>query len=188
MSSMENDSLAVRRQLLPEQHVALLSGAPSVREACGELCMSWFGPGTVACTLIERGEYKGVLRRPGGTLWQRGADSVAHSICSKLTEMPTANSTLEARVSNIDYLGRGRYLRIAYMLDSPDLMAENQELRNYLDAENQSKNNWQPFTPMIYVARIKTQDATEDVLDAVWQIGQPLLTLLPPAPVLIDPS
>ena len=102
--------------------------------------------------------------------------------------MPTANSTLEARVSNIDYLGRGRYLRIAYMLDSPDLMAENQELRNYLDAENQSKNNWQPFTPMIYVARIKTQDATEDVLDAVWQIGQPLLTLLPPAPVLIDPS
>jgi hypothetical protein len=78
-------------------------------------------------------------------------------------------------------------MRIAYMLDSSDLIVENQELRDYFDAENQISNEWQPFTPLIHVARIKAQDASDDVLDAIWRIGQPVLTLMPPAPVLIDP-
>lgn len=186
MNRMEN-SLAVRRQLLPEQHEALLGRVPLVKEWCGDLRMKWFDPGTVACALIGRGEYKDVLTRPGGVLWQRDVSVVAQSICSKLTEMPTGSDTLEATVSNIDFTGGGRYLRIAYMLDSSDLMVENQELRDYLDAENQSGNSWQPFIPMISVATIKRQEATDDVLEAVWQIAQPSFTFLPPAPVLIDP-
>jgi hypothetical protein len=50
MSSVENDSLAVRRQLLPEQHEALWSRIPFVQESCGDLDITWFDLGTVACT------------------------------------------------------------------------------------------------------------------------------------------
>jgi hypothetical protein len=182
--------MAVRRPLLPQDRLELRdNNIPRVNRECGDVSIKWHRYGDIACTLIEKGEYQMARDKSQARgLKQLGVNEVRNRLQAALKEEPMRSQSeggrLAAPVTAVDFLGLGRFLRIAYILDSPELVAENARFRDFIDEQNGINGHWKPFEPSISLATIPDYNATQDVLDAFLRIAPEEVTLEPPLPMI----
>lgn len=180
---MSEKLLAVRRQLLPVEHQTLRSHMSAINRECGDVSIKWFHQGKAACTIVERGEYQRASNKELARLSQIGAETVKARLCQAFNDahqIPTAQERITAGVADVRFLGQGKFLRIALILESDKLMQERAGTTAFIDEQNGTNSYWGEYLPHLSLATIPKIHAEEDVLDAVWGIAPDELTFMPP--------
>lgn len=88
-------------------------------------------------TFVEHGQYQRATEKQQGKLGALGTNGVILRLNQKiLPKLPHGNDRLSVPVTNIDFMGWGRYLSIAYILDSPVLLEQRRYVTDALDELN----------------------------------------------------
>jgi hypothetical protein len=125
--------LAVRRPLLSQDRLRIRDdNIQQINRECGDVSIKWHQYGDIACTLVDRGEYRTVRDKSRARgLKQLGINEVRSRLQAALKEEPMRSQSeggrLAAPVTAAAFLGSGRFLRIAYILDSRILLPKMQD-------------------------------------------------------------
>jgi hypothetical protein len=172
----------INRQLLPAEQQQLRTYMSEINRM-GDLGIKWRRLGEASVTLIERGEYQRMTEMSGAVLSQNNAANVAQ-ILDKAIKSKLAGQgdrlTPKPKIYDVKFLGSNRFLSIAYMLDSEKLEQERQEITTTLDRLNRVNGYWREYEPHVTIATIERLSASDDVLQAFYDISPDDITLLAP--------
>lgn len=176
--SSPDSLLTIRRKILPIEHQQLRDHMPIINRL-GDLGIKWHRLGETGVTLIERGIYQRA-QKASGHLATVSAVEVAREINESVIQgIASASKRLVAGVTNVDYFGEGKFLSIAYTLEDDKLLQERSQLIDWLDRRNGINSDWEELDAHVSVATVDANNATNDILDAFWNIRPELVTLLP---------
>ncbi|HSX29456.1 MAG TPA: hypothetical protein VLE73_02755 [Candidatus Saccharimonadales bacterium] len=170
--------VSIRRPVINAEQAMLREHIPAV-DRLGHLGIKWRKMGEMGVTLLERGQYQRAAEKSQARLGALAAQDVATELNqSVLPKMPYGNYRFTAEVSNIDFMGQGRYLGIAYILDAPELVEQRDFITLDLDRRNGITAYWGDFEPHATVATIDHAYAKESVLEDFWEFAPETITLL----------
>jgi len=169
--------VSIQRQLLPIEHQQLRHHIPEINRL-GDLGIKWRRLGEAGTTLLERGEHQRATEMDGSLL----VDVNPATFVTTLEDLPTVESARErlmAKIIDVTFLGSNRFLSIAYMLDSEVLEQERQQYTDAIDAANSIASPWRRYEPYLSIATVERFGASEEVLQAFYDISPEEVTLLP---------
>jgi hypothetical protein len=180
MKSPDPTLLVIRRQLVPSVHQKLRQHIPEMNHAMPELQIKWRRFGEVGVSLVERGEYQQAIEKPDSMLRQATAQRVETTINQKIVPiMPSEGTVIYPTVRGISFLGNGRFVSIAYILEPQPITDERQRFTQLLDKMNGVNSHWGDFIPHVSVATVDKINADQRILDAFQSITPNTLALYP---------
>ena len=174
---MSSELLRISRPILRPDHLHLRANIPEIN-LLGDLSIKWRRLGETGITLIERGQYEQAVDRPSSRLKTLGVSAVEASIKQALPSIEGADQRLEVEPKDVDFMGSGPYVSIAYILDTAQPCNERTSLTRHIDRLSGTIGKWSEFEPHMTVATIPRAHATDEILDAFWVIAPGSLTFL----------
>ena len=172
--------LAVRRPLVLGDHQSLRENIPLTNHELSDLQPKWRKFGKAGLTLLERGEYDLVIQKSSSKLAKVKPDSLATTLNTVIVpKMPTESQALTVDVVGVDFVGKGKFPSIAFLLDAEQLQAERERITNLIDKMDGLNHRWRGFIPPVSVATIDQANADQRVLDVFQRIAPERLTLDP---------
>ena len=174
--------IAVRRPLLEVEHQALRGHEPDINRDLSELSIKWKKLGMTGLTLLEWNEYDDVLGKEQGRLQHKDPAGVTQEMNQTLSRLPTEGQRLTVKTYGVDFVGRGRFLSIAYLvqgIDGDEPFEERDRVTGVVDRMNGVTGQWGEFDPCVPIATIDKVQANDRVLDAFDQFRPETMTLLP---------
>lgn len=129
---------------------------------------------------MKRQDYLGAAEKASGKLAATGTQQIADNLSRELAATtPSVTGRLSVGIIDVAYFGVGQYLNLGYLAEDETLNNERRQLTAWLNEQNGVSSNWGEFTPHIPLAVIQACNATDEILDAFWDIAPDSITLLP---------
>jgi hypothetical protein len=146
----------------------------------GDLSIKWHKLGEAGVTIIERGLYQRAANKERGRLGAMATSEVVAKLNTEiLPAMPHGNDRLNPSVVDVDFMGEGTYVSIAYIFDCPQLTEQWSYITDQLDRLNGVNSGWGDFEPHLSIATIEAINAEDAILNKFWEFAPKHATLLP---------
>lgn len=169
--------LGASRPLQRGDHYRIREHIPTINRL-GDLGVKWHPLGQARATLIERGQFQRALEKQAGRLSLLGIHDLQSRLSSHVAEhLPASLEKFTAPIRDVDFMGNGLYMSIAYILEADWLETERSIITEEIDRLNGVNCGWDEFEPFVSVATIPKGNMSDDILDSFWDIHPENLTL-----------
>ncbi len=163
---------------MPQEHLGLRGHMGKINQL-GDFGIKWRRQHEAGLALVDAGEFGWAIRKEAARLATANTVQLAWDLNGSLLAKPDYNERVTSPVTNVDFVGHGRFRGIAYILESGQLEDERRKATTHIDALNGVNSNWRPFEPHVVLATVAEGNMDEAILNAFWDFAPPEVTLMP---------